>query len=188
MIGATPLGHVGDLTITGPGGTPIAFLDSVGGDLLVDPADLEPHATLRLQGALDQGSGGFDPEWEIGGLQFELEYPTSKVERPRAFALTEAVSGSAFLGPEASPGRVPVFVTSPGGFTLPALVANRVGEGPLVDIAFDKVPGQGFVATDFVIRDLKVVGIDGQLLTPVFATGTDTTSWFALTPRRNVAE
>ena len=81
-----------------------------------------------------------------------------------------------------------VFVTKPGGFTLPSLVANRVGEGPLIDIAFDKLAGQGFTTTDFVIRDLKVVGIDGQLLTPVFATGTDTTGWFALTPRRNVAE
>lgn len=188
MIGATPLGHLGDLTITGSGGTPIQFVDSIGGDSLVDPVDLETHATLRLQGLLDQGSGGFDPEWEIAGLQFELEYPASKVENPRAFALTEAADGAAFIGPEATPGRVPVFVTKPGGFTLPSLVANRVGEGPLIDIAFDKLAGQGFAAADFVIRDLKVVGIDGQLLTPVFAAGTDATGWFALTPRRNVAE
>ena len=188
MLGGTPLGHLGDLTITGSGGTPIQFVDSIGGDSLIDPADLETLATLRLQGLLDQGSGGFDPEWEIGGLQFELEYPVTQVENPRVSVLTEATGGSVFLGPETTPGHVTVFLTHPSGFYLPNLISSRVGEGPLLDIAFDKLEGEGFSDSDFTIRDLKVVSRDGELLTPAFSSGTDTTAWFTLISRRNLTE
>lgn len=177
----------GALQVLGDGGSPTVFTTES------QPAGLGPRPMLRLQGrASGPGVDGFDPAWLIGAIEFQLEYPNVALSEPDAFAATEASRALAFTSSGDPPGSVRVVLTDPRGFTLPSTPGypggNRVGEGPLVDLAFTKAAGEGFEAGDFTIRDLKVFDPDGVLLTPVFGAGTDTTGYFALIVRKNLAE
>jgi hypothetical protein len=185
--GAPQSALVGSLYVTGTGGSPTVFKDTVAGDDWLDPEDLEPRAALRLH-PQQVGGSGFDASWEVAGVQFDLEYPVAKLANPEAVAATEAARGAAFVGPEPSPGVVPVFLTAPNGFVFDGSVGTRVGQGPIIDILFDKVPGQGFAASDFVVRNLKVVDREGNLLSPVSPPGSNDTAFFWLIVRKNLAE
>jgi hypothetical protein len=178
---------IGTLQILGSGGTPTGFTaDSV-------PEGLGPRPMLRLQGrAAGEGVDGFDPGWTIGAIELRLEYPSEAVSAPDPFPATEASRALAFASTGDPPGTVRVVLTDPRGFTLPSTPGyaggDRVGEGPLLDIAFTKATGEGFEAEDFTVRDLKVFDPDGVLLTPAFAPGTDTTAYFVRIARKNLAE
>lgn len=177
----------GNLQILATGGSPISFISES------QPSSLVPRPMLRLQGrAAGPEVEGFDPAWQIGAIEFRLEYPSAAVSAPDVFPVTEASRSLAFVSTDDSPGSVRVVITDPRGFTLPSSPGysdgDRVGEGPLIDVTFTKSPGQGFVAEDFTIRDLKIFDPDGELLTPVFWPGTDTTAWFTRIARQNVAE
>lgn len=187
LIDGVAVGINGTLDILDTGGSPTAFISGS------EPDGLGPRPTLRLQGrAAGTGVDGFDPVWEIGAIEFLLEYPSGTVSDPDAFAATEASRALVFTSTADPPGTVRVFVTDPRGFLLPSsrgyADGDRVGEGPLLDVAFTKAAGQGFEAEDFTIRDLKVFDPDGVLLTPIFSPGTDTTHYFARIARKNVAE
>lgn len=180
-------GAVGQLEILGSGGSSTSFTTDS------NPAGLGPRPTLRLQ-ARKAGPGvdGFDPAWTIGAIEFELEYPDDAVSAPDVFPATEASRALAFASTGDPPGTVRVVLTDPRGFTLPSTPGyaggDRVGEGPLLDIAFTKATGEGFEAADFTVRDLKVFDPDGVLLTPAFPPGTDTTAYFVRIARKNLAE
>ncbi len=187
LIDGVVTGINGKLDILDTGGSPTAFTSES------EPGGLGPRSALRLQGrAAGTGVEGFDPAWQIGALEFRLEYPSSSVSEPDAFPGTEASRALVFTSAEDPPGSVRVLVTDPRGFILPSAPGypggDRVGEGPLLDVAFAKAPGQGFEAEDFTIRDLKVFDPDGVLLTPIFSPGTDTTHYFARSARKNLAE
>lgn len=179
---------IGSLEILGTGGSPIVFTSDS------NPTGLGPRPTLRLQGrAATAQVDGFDPEWEIGSIEFTLQYPSGAVSQPDVFPLTEASRAVAFTSTGDAPGSVRIFVADPRGFVLPIVPppypdAERVGEGPLLDVTFTKAPGVGFAATDFTIRDLEVRDLDGNLLTPVYTPGTDTTHYFTRIARKHLAE
>ena len=177
-------GVTGKMTVLGTGGAPTDFFSGS------EPVDLEPRPTLRLRTNNDDTwAAGFEPDAEIGGLEFILEYPTDKVSSPEVFPATEASRSLAFLGPEVAPGFVKVFVTDPRGFTLPYKIeVDGVGDGFLVEFAFTKLPDEEFQPEDFTIWDLKVTDRSGGLLTPVFASNTDTTAYFERIVRKNLAE
>lgn len=188
LVAGQDSGINGSLEILGSGGSPTAFTAES------EPAGLAPRPVLRLQGRLAApGVDGFDPAWTIGALELVLEYPAAALSAPDAFPATEASRALVFTSTGDPPGSVRVVLTDPRGFTLPATPGyatggNRVGEGPLLDVAFTKAAGEGFAAVDFTIRDLKVFDPDGVLLTPVFGAGTDTTGYFVRIARKNLAE
>lgn len=186
--GAAPAFPVaGTLELLGSGGSPTVFTSES------QPEGLGPRPMLRLQGRkAGPGGEGFDPAWPIGAIEFVLEYPAAAVSAPDVFPTSEASRALAFTSTDGVAGRVRVVLTDPRGFALPAAPGypggDRVGEGPLLDVAFEKAPGQGFAPEDFTIRELRVYSPDGVLLTPVFGAGTDTTHYFARIARRNLAE
>ncbi len=187
LVDTVSTGLDGTLEILGSGGSPAQFTSDS------EPAGLSPRPMLRLQGRkAGPGVDGFDPAWEIGAIEFRLEYPSAAVSEPDAFPGAEASRAVAMTSSGDPPGTARVLVTDPRGFTLPSTPGypdgDRVGEGPLLDIAFTKAPSEGFEAADFTIRDLKVFDRDGALLTPLYAPGTDTTAYFTRIARKNQPE
>lgn len=173
---------VGSLELLGPGGSPTTFIPES------EPSALGPRPSLRLQGRAQSGGDGFAPSWVIGAIEFTLDYPSAALSAPDVYPATEASRALAFTSTNDPPGSVRVFLADPRGFTLPNAPGypggDRVGEGPLLEIAFAKTPGQGFVPGDFTVRDLKVTDPNGVVL----ASDSDGADYFALIARKNLAE
>src|SRR5690606_11827682 len=120
----------GNLQILAAGGSPTSFMSQS------HPSSLAPRPMLRLQGRVAGAEvDGFDPAWQIGAIEFRLEYPSEAVSAPDVFPATEASRALAFVSTDDSPGSVRVVLTDPRGFTLPSSPGysdgDRVGEGPL---------------------------------------------------------
>jgi hypothetical protein len=174
----------GDLRILDGTGAPISFSSAS------PPEDLAPAPALRLRAKKVSSGIGFDPAWDIAGIEFVLEFfpATSAISNPDVFVGNEAHRAVAIAGPETTPGSVKITVVDPHGFTLGTITESpsRVGTGALLDIVFDKETGQGFDEGDFTIRGLKVTDPDGVLLSPAMLPTDDATAYFELNARANL--
>lgn len=148
---------VGDLDIVGVDGVPLALEPT-----LSDPADLEPAPALRLRGLQDDnGVTGFDPTWNIGGIEFILAIP-SWLDTPRGVGANEASGTVVTVGPIVS-NEIRVVMLAPDGFLLGDLPGTgvNVGNGPFLDITFNNTTSVEFLSTDFSIRDLRIFDTNG---------------------------
>jgi hypothetical protein len=116
------------LTVMGSGGSPIEFSYNTPAELL------GLHPMLRLRPAWDAGAGeGFDPSWEIGGLEFTLRYSpgAGEVSNVRALGNGEATAGLAMateLIPEGSDKLWRIVLIHPPGFQLPEMGCTGGGD------------------------------------------------------------
>lgn len=175
---ATFGGHV--LVVLGPGGSPLAR------SLAPSLSALESGPMLRLRPAWDPVTGeGFDPAWEIGGLEFTLRFtkpPVGDISNLAAVGNGEATAGLAFvqpLPPEGSDKLWKVTLLHPEGFRLPdkgCVVPGECysGRWSLLDLPLDKdttgvAEGEPvFIPEDFAIEALVVVDPDGTRINPSF--------------------
>lgn len=168
------------LEVLGPGGAPLA--------LTISPslATLASGPMLRLRPAWDPVAGeGFDPAWEIGGLEFTLRFtprPVGDISNLAAVGNGEARAGLAMatpLPPEGSDKRWKIMLVHPEGFSLPDKGCVAPGEcysgrWSLLDLPLDKdaagvAEGEPvFTPDDFAIEALVVVDRDGTRLNPSF--------------------
>lgn len=164
------------LFVTGSGGTPIVFSYNTPAELL------ELHPMLRLRPAWHPATAaGFDPAWEIGGIEFTLRYsPLSggDVSNLRAVGNGEATAGLAMateLAPQGSDKLWRIVLVHPSGFQLPARGCDALGDcfsgrWALLDLPLDADPtglldgDPAFLPADFAIEDLRVVDRDGVQL------------------------
>jgi hypothetical protein len=168
--------RVGTIEILGSGGVPtnISFPSTA------ESAEtlLESKPTLRLRAirAEEATDPGFDDEWLIGGIEFDVEYvPCVDM---RAFPDSEAAGATAIIGPP-SPGaawhvRRHVVMVDPNGFQLKRpnnfwglSSPTSAGQGPFLTIALDR--GGALVCTELVpahfkIENLHVTDVDGETL------------------------
>lgn len=167
------------LTVQGPGGAPIVFSYNT------PPELLELHPMLRLRPAWDSAMGqGFDPAWEIGGLEFTLRYSqvaAGDVTGVRALGNGEATAGMAMateLAPQGADKLWRIVLLHPPGFQLPDRGCDGLGDcyagrWALLDLPLDidttgLLEGEvAFDTTDFAIEDLRIVDRDGAELHPV---------------------
>lgn len=151
-----------------------------------DPRELEAPPMVRLRPRA--GAANFDPvlEQAIGGLEFTFVFPTDKVANPAVFGMGEAFLATTAVGPQL-PGTgtlasIRVVLMDPKGFELLLIdQSGNLGDGPLVDVALDRLGS--FDGADFEIHDLRVVDVGGQVLIDRLG---DATSMFTLIPSRNV--
>jgi hypothetical protein len=162
----------GVIWVVGEGGQPTSMDAQPLLPLLEDA--LEPGTTVRLR-ARGDGADGFQDGWNIGGVSLEIEYNPSCLANPRAFVGSDAVKAGVTTGtPFASldnPGRsaVKIVLSQPAGLQLPigsVVDATRLGNGPILDIAFDRVLPSSCIqplSSYFWIHSLKVRDVDGTL-------------------------
>lgn len=165
------------VTVLDSGGTPLAFSAST------PLSSLELHPMLRLRPAWDAAMAeGFDPSWEIGGVEFTLRYSppaVGDVSNVRALGNGEATAGLATateLVPEGSDKLWRIVLIHPPGFQLPAMGCVGPdcfsGRWALLDLPLDAdetglLDGDpAFLPADFSIEDLRVVDRDGVQLNP----------------------
>jgi hypothetical protein len=180
---------IGSIRITGLGG------EGVGGQ----PTDvLWPTLTefelgdvvARFRPVLDQDQapgGGFPNEsggTVIGGIEGDLVYFSPCFTDAEAYAGTEAANAGIHLGPQQVVGGAGFYVyrrlalTYPSGFTLTHPVGgadDALGEGPLIDIAFDR-PNQSIFDCEAIgfqlwLWNLYVVRPDGSTIVDQRGTG-----------------
>jgi hypothetical protein len=163
---------IGSIRITGTGGQPTQVLWPPLADLELDSVVARYRARL--------GSGGFPAETGgtvIGGLEADLVYFSPCFTDAEVYAGTEGANAGVYLGPQKVVGGAGFYVyrrlvlTYPDGFTLEhpsSGAADALGEGPLIDITFDR-PNQS-------LFDCASTGVQGQLwLWNVFAVRPDGT-------------
>lgn len=170
-----PTAGSSQLAVLGEGGMPMAFSPTA------DPADLQLQPMLRLRPAWDGAVGeGFDPSWQIGGLELTLRYTpgAGDVSGLRALGNGEAAGGLASatpLPPQGGDKRWRVVLLHPEGFQLPQLGCTAGGEcfagrWSLLDLPLEAdatgVPDGApvFVPADFAIEDLTVYDVEGEML------------------------
>jgi hypothetical protein len=167
---------IGKLTLTGNQGQPTPFAHLAEEPALAPGESLDerfgPKPALRLRplaGAGTPAQPGFAFDWVIGSIEFDLTYKHDKVSAPVAFTATNAVNGTAVVGPstplDVDDSVAHVVLMDPKGFTLPELhpwaVSGGAGEGPVLEIAFDKLTQFG--TGDFAIENLVVTKLDGTI-------------------------
>ena len=161
----------GVIWIVGEGGSPTSLESAY--PLLPALEDLlEPRTMVRLR-PRGEDSTGFDPTWTIGGLHAEIHYDSSCLESPEAFVGSNAAGGGATIGPPTVPAApypagleaVQVVLSHPAGFTLPiasALDPTRLGTGPILDIAFDRIGSCPGSLDQYVwVRGVQIMEPDG---------------------------
>lgn len=183
----------GSIRITGRGE------DGVGGQStdvlwpLVSEFELD-GIVARFRPVLDTDpntpGGGFPNEGngiEIGAIEADLVYFSPCFTDGEIYASTEAANAGIYLGPQKVIGGAGFYVyrrvvlTYPTGFTLkhPIIGAeeNALGEGPLIDIAFDR-PNQPLFDCEaigfdyFWLWNVLVVRPDGEVIVDQRGTGT----------------
>ena len=184
-------GAVGSIVLTGhgqagTGGSPTSVLWFGG----VESLELD-RIVMRFRPVLDSDgqSGGFPLEpggTVIGGLEADLVYFAPCFKDAEPYTESEGVDAGIYLGPVQVLGvgggwwnYQRLVVTDPQGFTLnpPAGGANdALGEGPLIDITFDR-PNQGvidcesFPEPSLFLWNVYVVGPDGSEVADQRGTG-----------------
>lgn len=152
-------------------------------------ADLELSPMLRLRPHWDVSSTeGFDPGWDIGGMEFNLRYTRAGTGKILAVAGTqngEAQPGIVMTEPLPDEGSDKLWKLSllePRGFSIPykgcppAGTECYSGRWALLDLLLEKdenglsAGAPVFTADEFVIEDLKVFGRDGLRLNPTYST------------------
>lgn len=140
---------VGSLRITGEGGAGIGGQPTA---VLWPPiTDLETQSLVaRFRPVRDDGSGtGFPEGSVIAGLEADLSFIGLCLEpdQIRPSAATEAHGATIHVGPgvlvDTFMWRARLLMTYPAGFTLSAPAGGgptALGEGPLIDIAFERPP------------------------------------------------
>lgn len=184
----------GTIKLVGDGGTP--WLNSN----LWYESGLESRSLLRLRavrrdpqtGSTSGPPDAFRDSWQIGGIEFEVEYPDC-LKPPEAFSNSEAVLGTALVSvpdPLATPPKARVVLFAPQGFTvkrpndpyITSSAPNEAGEGPILDLAFDRVSGGATCSlidpSDFVIRKLFVTDKNGDMLIDRRTGDTDSSDLF----------
>jgi hypothetical protein len=160
-------GRIGTIRITGTGGVGIGGQPTA---ILWPPiADLELDSlVMRYRPVLDADTGtpggGFPPEaggTQVAGIEADLVYFSPCFMDAEVYAGTEASNAGIHLGPQQVVGGAGfvvyrhLLVTYPDGFTLEPPVnlppvmgsADRLGEGPLLEVAFDR-PNQSLFDCD----------------------------------------
>jgi hypothetical protein len=163
----------GVIWIIGEGGAPTSMDATPLLPLLEN--ELEPQTMVRLR-ARGDGSDGFLSSWTIGGVASEIHFDPDCLASPRVHLGSNAIGGGVTVGPEtpvsgSSPARhaVQVVLSHPRGFQLPiasTMDPTRLGEGPLIDLTFDRMqePGCSGPLSDYVeLRALKVQDRNGTL-------------------------
>lgn len=184
----------GTISLVGDGGT--TWLNS----MLWYERSLESRSLLRLRavrrdpqtGTTSGPPDAFLDSWQIGGIEFEVEYPPC-LKPPEAFGNSEAVLGTGIVNvpdPLASPRKAHVVLFAPQGFSvkrpndplLTTAAPNEAGEGPILDLAFDRATGGATCnlidASDFVIRKLLVTDKNGETLIDRRTGNTDSSDLF----------
>jgi hypothetical protein len=170
-----------ELTILGAGGAPLVLSPST------PLTQLEAKPMLRLRPAWDAATAeGFDPGWEIGGVELTLRYSPAGAGDVLALSAVgngEATSGLVMateLAPQGSDKLWRLMLLHPPGFQLPAQGCNGAGDcfsgrWSLLDLPLD-VDESGlangeaaFETAEFSIEDLVVVDRDGMQLNPAYA-------------------
>jgi hypothetical protein len=193
---------IGSIRVTGTGGA------GVGGQStsILWPAltDLELDSVVaRFRPVLDQDAqqagGGFPVEaggTTIGGIEADLVYFSPCFTDAEAYTGTEAANAGIYLGPQFVVGGSGfvvyrrLIVTYPQGFTLQSPSGGApgvLGEGPLIDIAFDR-PNQSIFDCDAMgfddlwLWNVYVVRPDGTTIVDQRGTGTlnESSDLFAL--------
>lgn len=184
-------GAVGSIVVTGFGGagiggqpTSIVWWGGV--------ASLElDRILMRFRPALDPDgqSGGFPQEaggTDIGGIEADLVYFGPCFKDAEAYTGSEAVDAGIYLGPVQVLGvgggwwkYQRLVVTDPQGFTLQPPsggAANALGEGPLIDITFDRpnqsvIDCEAFPGPSLFLWNVYVVRPDGTEIADQRGTG-----------------
>ena len=149
---------------------------------------LQLRPMLRLRPAWDPGAlpdpEGFNPGWEIGGMEFKLRY--SKSGDGEILSLAAGVNGEALVGsvlavPLADEGLDKLWKISlvhPPGFLLPYKGCNGAdcysGRWALIDLLLETdengltIGDPVFASGEFTIEELKVVDSSGVRLNPPY--------------------
>jgi hypothetical protein len=163
------------LRITGDGGTPFVL------SAFTPIEELELRPMVRLRAAWDPAlQQGFDPTWEIGGVEFTLRYAIQadgEIDHVTALGNGEAAAATTLsrpLGTQGGEKRWRIFLVEPRGFSVPAKGCAGTdcyaGRWSLLDLPVDKYRGSLslgdpiFVPGDFQLSDLRVVDLDGAEL------------------------
>jgi hypothetical protein len=206
---------IGSIQVTGTGGAGVGGQPTT----ILWPAltDLELDSVVaRFRPVLDQdeqqAGGGFPAEQggtTIGGIEADLVYFSPCFTDPEVYTGTEAANAGIHMGPQYVVGGSGfvvyrrLVVTYPQGFTLSppsnALLLNtplesaidptHLGEGPLIDIAFDR-PNQSIFDCDAIgfdnlwLWNVYVVRPDGSPIVDQRGTGAfnESSDLFALHP------
>ncbi len=173
-VDGAPTAVIGSIELLGPGGTPTLLGIDYTSRFLEET--LEPTTVFRLRGR----RSFFQDGWVIGAIDLEFAYLGPCLENPRASAATDGANATTLIGPAPlfpsgnglrllvlDPEGFELVPPNPFGFTDP----DAAGNGPLIDIAFDRVlplplgcpdPGQtsglGYLAT------IEVMDVNGNLL------------------------
>jgi hypothetical protein len=179
----------GVIWVIGSGGQPTA-MEAVPLVPLIEDL-LEPRTLVRLR-ARNAGAAGFSPSWaHVGSIAAEIRYKRACLTNPHVHTGSDAVKGSAFLGQPVDVGggldSVSLTFTYPAGLQLAAAGAvdpTRLGQGPILDLAFDREQGDpvgcgGTLDQYLEIRGLEVSDYDGAPLLAV-APGVDSSPYFHL--------
>jgi len=165
----------GVIEVTGDQGAPTRFRHNAEvptlGPLESLDERFDPKPALRLRPLAGDGTSldpGFDESWTIGSIEFDLEYADDKVTSPTAYTAADAVNGTAIVGPSTSLGGnrsvAHVVVMDPAGFQLGAQqYTDGAGEGPVVDVTFDKLLPFDVAQGDFAIENLVVTSLSGAI-------------------------
>jgi len=144
----------------------------------------ETRSLLRLRAVhLDELTGlpseGFQDGWEVGAIEVEVQYPLC-LKPPNAYSNSEAANATVILGPGGPAdypdfqGTVKVVMVDPKGFFVkkPAdpygVLPNVAGQGPILDVAFDRYANPGLVCNHlnadlFKVRKLYVTDKNGEM-------------------------
>jgi hypothetical protein len=187
----------GTIRLVGAGGTP--WLPPTPGYPALEE-EFETRSLLRLRavrrnpqsGSTTGPADAFIDSWEIGGLELEVQYPDC-LEAPDAYPNSEADHATTLVGPGGTPESGTqtrrIVLLAPGGFRVqrpidPFGVSSpaSAGEGPILDLAFDRVTGGSTCAeigpADFEIRSLFVSGKNGETLIDRRSGDTDSSALF----------
>jgi len=169
--GATVSELEGGIWVIGDGGQPTSMNAT---PLLPSlENELEPRTMVRLR-ARGSGAQGFQSSWTIGGISAEVAFKSACLQNPRAFAGSDAVKAGVTVGPphasttDAGFDAVQIVLSQPRGFQLAMATpadATRLGNGPILDITFDRVPScNDPLSSELVkIRSLQIRSLDGSV-------------------------
>jgi len=168
---------VGRINIYGSAGQPSTFFPEASG--------LDSRPTLRLRAHRASYPAGFEAGTSsplVAGIEFEIEYPSS-LQNPVVYPMTEAAGATAVTGPGSDVNRVRVLLVDGDGFRFsdPGR-PDKAGDGPFVDVVFQKNPANGVFPPigQFVIRKLFVTDVNGNTLIDRRSGSTDSTTFFDL--------